>query len=412
MSVEFVYLDYDLIKNYYDSFDKNPTINPTGITHNLYFSRIDELLRVLNKRLIIFYTKRMNISFIKSAIFVRNKNEISNFVNPNNKTAIIASDTLLSEDFDKVDIFIVNQEFSLDRALLTAFGCCSLLKLKNTNSKTEYLKDKSKIDAKSYNKRIYQYMSDALKNIQPKNKLQVFDIGCGNLSMLDIIISCVESAGFDNLIYRGFDSDIDLLQYDQTILFEKGYVKYEKKYIRNRNNLSVTVYIQKLDVHLLPELIEKNVYEKCDLLVASSFADLMQPKHFSGLLRRVCNKLVYLPITFSGKTHLQYSLNNLNIPDSEFITTAYHNYLRTNEQQYIDVNLLIQSLSDIGFNVKYDDSYWNIEVDDEIHKWIVDFISCGTAVELLKDDYDIASWFEIMSKERIVIENIDIFAYV
>ena len=415
MAVESVYLDYDLIKFYYESCDRyDPNVCPTGITHNFCFSRIDELLKILNEKLIIFYTKTINIHLINSHIVVKNKNEILNFANSNHKIAVITSDTLLLESFDTkmIDIFLVNQYFSLDRALLSALGCCSLLKLNNNTSKTEYLNDKCKIDEKSYNKNISQCLSSALSDIHLKNKLEVFDLGCGNLSMLDMIINHVESLNFNALIYRGFDSDLDLLQHNQTILFEKGYTKHEEKFIKNHNNLIVDVYMQKLDVNLLPELIKKNVYEQCDLLVASSFADLMEPKHFSRLLKQICKKFVYLPITFSGKTHIQYSTkNNSNLPDPEFITNAYHNYLTTNEQQYIDADLLVQSLSDIGFNVRYDDSHWNIKTDDGIHKWIVDFITCGTAIELLRNKYDIELWLKTMSKKQILIENIDIFAY-
>ena len=336
---------------------------------------------------------------------------------------------------------VVGADFAADRALLTAVGCCTPRK-DDAASRVAYLTDKRPIDERAYSRETLRALQEALGEARARKtraappsggapaELRVFDLGAGTLSMLPLVSSAAQGAGFGKVRYLAFDSDQSLLDAAEATLTSSGAYRRsgapagaESLELVPVHTLISTEAAGGMQVHL--ELHCEDILAldgktgtaegpaPCDLLVGSGFADLLPPSQLATLLPRLCpGGLAYLPITFAGTTRLEPPCRgDGNVPSDARVAAAYHAHLRHNEGQYIEPRELIASLESLGGQALHSgNSHWVIPPEEPFHLWMVDFLAAGSARALWAHGFDAAAWREraLARRATVVAENVDL----
>ena len=94
--------------------------------------------------------------------------------------------------------------------------------------------------------------------------------------------------------------------------------------------------------------------------------------------------LAYLPITFSGTTRLDpVCEGDGDTPADARVVSAYHTFLIEEQQQYINLQPLIEAARHYGaLMLACGSSPWTIPPSAPLHDWMVDFLTAGSAPSL------------------------------
>jgi 2-desacetyl-2-hydroxyethyl bacteriochlorophyllide A dehydrogenase len=182
-----------------------------------------------------------------------------------------------------------------------------------------------------------------------------------------------------------------------------------------------------------------------DLFVGCCVADLISPSALSGQVLEMAGDgggLLYLPITFCGKTEITSERkhpdgppleirrdilpgsNPPKVPDDSVVYSLYHNHLER-MGHYLEPDRLLSELGAYGYsvllpssnNASTASSSWKISETKNPYMWkcMIRFMALGTAFQGL-GKYNMKGWFEDLyeaSKEcylTIDVSNIDILA--
>ena len=182
-----------------------------------------------------------------------------------------------------------------------------------------------------------------------------------------------------------------------------------------------------------------------DLFVGCCVADLISPSALAGQVLEMAGDgggLLYLPITFCGKTNITYERkdpdgtpleirrdilpgsNPPKVPEDSVMYSLYHNHLEK-MGHYLEPDRLLSELGAYGYSVLLPSSNnattassnWKISETKNPYMWkcMVRFMALGTAFQGL-GKYNMKGWFEDLSEASkqchltIDVSNIDILA--
>ena len=148
------------------------------------------------------------------------------------------------------------------------------------------------------------------------------------------------------------------------------------------------------------------------LVVACAFADLLSPDEMLALLTRVApGALAYLPITFAGDTWLEpVSRGHAQIPADARVTEAYHARLLAQGQHLQPAELIAAAESAGAATLACGEAIWRIPASSELHPYMLDFLSAGSAPALWAGGWDVGGWRALVNSRRasICARNLDL----
>jgi FMN phosphatase YigB (HAD superfamily) len=190
-------------------------------------------------------------------------------------------------------------------------------------------------------------------------------------------------------------------------------------------------------------------YRQVDMIVGSCVADLYSPNRLANRLLEIANNypsLLYLPITFIGKTRFKNPINQSNIRHfsnnykskiltDDIVFDLYHNSL-SERGHFMNPNILLQKFVCFGFHIippssisthsisshqqddndldiwtrylSYSQSNWDISPTYHPYMWksMLRFIAIGVLPKCLEFDFDLKSWFHsLLHETSIIIED-------
>ena len=331
----------------------------------------------------------------------------------------------------------------------------------------EYLISKNRVDEESFNKEVYSKLKKTLlDHLRKKRKspdiATVIDLGAGLLSMLPRIASICMATEMKSLHmkYVAFESNKKLLPRTLEIMKGRGFkvIEEEKRTSVNgdgegegrksqivtfegqMNSITVTVHLVLCDfmsheaLHILDGFIGKRTEGRSvDLVVGCCLADLVPPDALTSQVIEMCGDhggLLYLPITFAGKTRLERSLsvdNKIDDENDKTMFSLYHRHLET-MGHHLSAQKLIRELKSSGYTLMSDEidgdsngcsSDWVIDFQRHPYMWhsMLRFLAVAVSLDAVSS-LDVRQWFTktfyntntMNTKPSFIASNIDILA--
>ncbi len=358
-----------------------------------------------------------------------------------------------------------------------------------------YLHAKNEVDNASLNEDVLKMLSTAvskrveeLQSQSARPPLRVVDLGAGVLNMLSKVVEMVEGGlggGSRGLVldYLAFENNPDLAESTKQRLLNEGYAAHGEvragvtlyKYSAPKTGLVVNAYVASMDFMTTPAIAlahdifahEEGGQSNCneddseeedtgravgaaimpaspsiDLFIGCCVADLIAPHALAAQLLELAGDkggLLYLPITFAGRTELlrrntgeaeedagsgnTESSRSRRLPSDEVVMSAYHAHLEKCGH-YLCPNTLMDALRDHGCHsllppdAPLPPSPWRISrrAHPYLFRSMEHFLALGTVFQLLKD-WDIEGWFSALNAEAkagkgddvtIVAHNVDL----
>ena len=336
-----------------------------------------------------------------------------------------------------------------------------------------YLEAKRKVDDRALNKEVLSRFESELAlraaSLQERSlPLRVVDLGAGLLSMLPKVMSRLESDLKDRdtggkghmLDYLAFESNPALRDPIRDKLIGQGFATHgerdgvtEYRFKAPKSGLAVTVFVSEVDF-MSPEAtnVAKKLfsqakasplykeeeeeeegnsrpagtpvlpaYDGVDVILGCCVADLVDPRALAAQALEFGGDnggLLYLPITFAGRTELCRSSlgsaeeivvdDGLRIPSDEVVMSAYHTHLRKCGH-HLDPHLLLRTLEGFGCRSllagggtslgSLPASTWAIsrEKDPYMFRCMMHFLALGTVLQQM-DLWDVRGWFKGVRK--------------
>ncbi len=355
-----------------------------------------------------------------------------------------------------------------------------------------YLEAKAKVDDNALNKEVFTRLEHDLKrqaaSLQiTSSPVKVVDLGAGLLNMLPRIMSILESdlkgrdtGGKGHLLeYLAFESNSGLQTAIREKLQQLGFASYGKgaageaheyRYKAPNSGLSVTVYVSEVDfmsekATQVSKLLFRpgkythsdqgdnegdvrpagapvmGAYSGADLIIGCCVADLVEPRALAAQVLEFAGDMggmLYLPITFAGRTQLRRSGGGeneagkeggvdslLRVPSDEVVMDAYHAHLRKCGH-HLDPRLLVRTLEQYGCSSIMEgaaegQSQWRISRTEHPYMFqsMLHFLALGTVFQQM-DLWDIRGWFSAVNNALLsprgdkgnpaefVVDNVDL----
>ncbi|KAL7451287.1 hypothetical protein ACHAWC_003116 [Mediolabrus comicus] len=271
-------------------------------------------------------------------------------------------------------------------------------------SDVNYLCAKNKVDANAIDPNVWERLGQELtQRLQRKkdNVLRIADLGAGVLSMLELLLngggkderlktSLFEQIHNDSsreqlvkVEYFAYESNTNLMEGCKEKLTQLGFQEMSDKacWRLSLSNLEVTVHLISTDF----QNEQKPTPESIDLIIGCCFADLFDPDLLALSLRRFAHKsrtfppLVYLPITFAGRTRFgstSYPFEELNHMNSDRIipsdTTSFQMYSKSliKHDHNLDPSRIVNAICSFGGSlIARGSSDWIIDPKSDKYLW-------------------------------------------
>lgn len=297
----------------------------------------------------------------------------------------------------------------------------------------KYIEDKNLVDAQAMSPQVLEdlekRLSDRLKQTSGTDGkakvLQVLDLGAGLLSMLDPI-SRIAGKLVHTLEYQAFETNGDLVQYAVAKLVGLGYelqgtkdgpdngpvILFRKK--RSSGEVETRIRFHSTDFRYQGDKF------LADLVVGCCLADLFDPNDFVDSVISLVDggkALLYLPITFSGRTTFHPSLpaeKGSSIPSDVSVLNTYHKSLEEIQGHNLHPEKLIKCLESHGATLlSSSPSKWVVQHGANNYLWnaLVYFIGIGVLPYLgIDSSMDLGGWRTrvLQNKPTIYASNVDL----
>jgi Zn-dependent alcohol dehydrogenase/FMN phosphatase YigB (HAD superfamily) len=314
-------------------------------------------------------------------------------------------------------------------------------------SDVNYLCAKNKVDANAIDPNVWERLGQELtQRLQRKkdNALRIADLGAGMLSMLELLLngggkderlktSLFEQIHNDSsreqlvkVEYFAYESNTNLMEGCKEKLTQLGFQEMSDKacWRLSLSNLEVTVHLISTDF----QNEQKPTPESIDLIIGCCFADLFDPDLLALSLRRFAHKsrtfppLVYLPITFAGRTRFgstSYPFEELNHMNSDRIipsdTTSFQMYSKSliKHGHNLDPSRIVNAICSFGGSlIARESSDWIIDPKSDKYLWetMMYFFGMTGASEITKNRLNAAGWINRSRRHAraIIASNVDL----
>lgn len=339
---------------------------------------------------------------------------------------------------------------TLEEGLAEALG--HILPVSNGDNKyafsdVNYLIAKNSVDANAIDPNVWERLGQELtQRLQRKkdNALRIADLGAGMLSMLELLLNgggrderlktslfeqIHNDASREQLVkveYFAYESNTNLVEGCKEKLTKLDFQEMSDKscWKLSLSNVEVTVHLLSTDF----QNQQQPTPESIDLIIGCCFADLFDPDHLALSLKRFAHKsrkfppLVYLPITFAGRTRFGSTsypfaeLNNMNsdrrIPSD---TTAFQMYSKSliKHGHNLDPSRIVNAICSFGGSlIARGSSDWIIDPKSDEYLWetMMYFFGMTGASEITKNRLNAEGWIRRSRRHArtIIASNVDL----
>eukprot|EP00903_Cladosiphon_okamuranus_P008819 g8446.t1 len=299
-------------------------------------------------------------------------------------------------------------------------------------SDSEYLRSKNAVDKVSRSKDVWKRLEEEVLalGLGAHDSLRVADLGCGLLPLLQEFRSLAKACGVQRLEYCGLEKEEGVAKEACEGLLSEGYTFDDREGNGNGAGASspggeqvgVTWRLSACHDHesglaetsvriipadftsvdpaaLFPQSPRQRGEEGATavaartrrlphVLVGCCLADLLEPGALMRALKRLAGVggecLVYLPITFVGKTSMTPSAPQEGLlPGDDAVLQAYDDCLREQQGHYTCLNTLLQTIREHGAHTMISSpSPWRVSFDGaDRYMWqcLLYFIGLGLA---------------------------------
>jgi len=251
--------------------------------------------------------------------------------------------------------------------------------------------------------------------------LRVVDVGAGLLAMRKEVVLMAKQAGWKRVEYTAYEMNDVLVQSSVSRLQSEGYTRRGGG---GSSNSDKVLEFHKADDGGVEVVVTLRVESftsdgsssrpPTDLIVGCCLADLYPPPQLVEMMMTntttttTTGTLLYLPITFAGKTVLVPSLEEeihtnstsgtiTTIPSDQHVMEKYHHSLKYHHEHNLDSDSIITTFHHHGATLlAQGPSHWHINRGE--HPYLFEcmsyFFGMGIVTLLQQEGYDVSGWVE------------------